>query len=350
MGLLRVHGTIDLSQFWPDGNSDADTTKIKVRIDTASGFEFAADGITFVRIAALETAKVRGETGTNDVLDTFKTKPGRFLTVRLEGVDAPELHYRPKIPIKGLPDNARKPFNDKNAEFRQAGAETATASLATELTKYTTSLNVECWVTTEVDAPNEVFDTYGRFIGVIHIPTNGVPLAINDWLLAEGWVLPAFYTSQSLAEIARLTALADTAWQNAAGVWTSYSYDADTFDRACIVRKPTKQVKPLPDPLADLAGQFSLPKLFRRYSQWKIARLADLDVPTKFVDFVSAGTGNQIHTLDELQTQGLEAAPTRYIGDFLNAQNELTLAPEEIIFREKTSTLLHADGTRFETW
>jgi hypothetical protein len=28
-GMLRIRGTIDLSQFWPSGQSDADTTKIK---------------------------------------------------------------------------------------------------------------------------------------------------------------------------------------------------------------------------------------------------------------------------------------------------------------------------------
>ena len=31
-GLLEVSGTIDLSQFWPQGSSDADTTKVLVTI------------------------------------------------------------------------------------------------------------------------------------------------------------------------------------------------------------------------------------------------------------------------------------------------------------------------------
>ncbi len=30
MGLLKVTGTLDLNQFWPDGESDADTAKVKV--------------------------------------------------------------------------------------------------------------------------------------------------------------------------------------------------------------------------------------------------------------------------------------------------------------------------------
>ena len=35
-GLLRVEGSVDLSQFWPDGDSDADTTKVLVQVDAGS--------------------------------------------------------------------------------------------------------------------------------------------------------------------------------------------------------------------------------------------------------------------------------------------------------------------------
>jgi len=45
-GLLRIRGSIDLVQFWPDGSSDADTSKIKVTIDDKS-FAYAADGVHF---------------------------------------------------------------------------------------------------------------------------------------------------------------------------------------------------------------------------------------------------------------------------------------------------------------
>ena len=40
-GLLRVRGTIDLSQFWPNGKSDADTATVVANVD---GFEFSSDG------------------------------------------------------------------------------------------------------------------------------------------------------------------------------------------------------------------------------------------------------------------------------------------------------------------
>jgi hypothetical protein len=40
-GLLRISGTIDLSQFWPNGSSDTDTAEVVVNVD---GFEFSPDG------------------------------------------------------------------------------------------------------------------------------------------------------------------------------------------------------------------------------------------------------------------------------------------------------------------
>ena len=40
MGIFRVRGTIDIAQFWPSGESDADTTKIKIAVG-ADSFAFA---------------------------------------------------------------------------------------------------------------------------------------------------------------------------------------------------------------------------------------------------------------------------------------------------------------------
>ena len=39
MGLLEIHATLETSQFWPEGASDADTTNLLVKA-TARGFKF----------------------------------------------------------------------------------------------------------------------------------------------------------------------------------------------------------------------------------------------------------------------------------------------------------------------
>ncbi|MCW2751213.1 MAG: hypothetical protein JWR83_2323 [Aeromicrobium sp.] len=343
MGLLRVRGTIELHQFWPTQSSDADTTKVKVRLEPP-GFEFSVDGTTgFGPVDGLSDATVTGETGVTPVVKRPKAG-GEYLTVRVEGVDAPELHYRPVIPVKGLTPQQRDPFNKLNGEFRQNGGEAATVALATRLAQLAPA-EIPCIVSTVVDHPNEVFDVYGRFIGVITATAGGSELVVNDWLLNNGWALPSFYTSSTVAEIDRLTALADHAWNHGLGVWPQYSYKVVTLDHQQRFRSPSSK------PTVGLdTGPFDLPKIFRRFSQWQIARDANLAVPATFRQFVSSGTGNAIHTLDDFRSQGLAAAPVHYIGDYLNDNNELTLAPEEIIFREKAATLHHANGTAFKNF
>ncbi len=113
-GVLRVKGTIDLAQFWPDGESDADTTKIKVEVG-ANSFSFAADGKTFKTTQAYFGTVVRGASS-DPVID----KQGR-ITVRLQGIDAPELHYRARRTqaefrrLEGEAQEVQRPQQDRAA-------------------------------------------------------------------------------------------------------------------------------------------------------------------------------------------------------------------------------------------
>ena len=84
-GLLRVSGTVDLSQFWPNGDSDVDTVTVVVDDD---GFQFSDD------------ASPQGFRRTKVFEDAFIDKKpviskARKVTVRIQGIDAPELHCPP---------------------------------------------------------------------------------------------------------------------------------------------------------------------------------------------------------------------------------------------------------------
>jgi hypothetical protein len=103
-----------------------------------------------------------------------------------------------------------------NHEFRQPLGETATIALADELKKRGGGV-VPFHVETAVDTPNDVFDTYGRFIGDVVIAVVDA-FNVNQWLAAEGWAFPTFYASMSSDEIERLRALAATAKSRKAGV------------------------------------------------------------------------------------------------------------------------------------
>ena len=102
MGTLRIHGTIDIKQFWPNGSSDADTTKIKLVVGEDS-FEYKEDDEKdFSKTNAFKDAISKGQ-GSKPVINTSKRDGTQTITVRLQGVDAPELHYR-AAPLKKTND------------------------------------------------------------------------------------------------------------------------------------------------------------------------------------------------------------------------------------------------------
>src|SRR5436190_5151659 len=126
---LTAEGTLELKQFWPQGQSDADTAKVIVTLD---GFTLRTlPGGTPRATHVFDGAKVKGKGGTKAVL-TAANK----LTVRFQGIDAPELHYRAP-PLKGGSASAevRKQYNTLNRDFRQPLGETATVALGEFLAK-----------------------------------------------------------------------------------------------------------------------------------------------------------------------------------------------------------------------
>jgi hypothetical protein len=64
VGLLEVRGTIDVSQFWPEGRSDADTTKVVVSLAPDAIRFRKNDGAPFQPTHIFEGAKVKGRTAT----------------------------------------------------------------------------------------------------------------------------------------------------------------------------------------------------------------------------------------------------------------------------------------------
>src|SRR4029077_14423031 len=130
-GLLEVSGTIDLAQFWPTGESDADT--VKVLLSGPNAFRFTLHpGAPSKVTHAFEGATVKGKVS-KPAID----KEGR-VTIRLQGIDAPELHYRPTAPTL----NGKKPtpakrakFPAANGNFRQKLGETAAIALGEFLAK-----------------------------------------------------------------------------------------------------------------------------------------------------------------------------------------------------------------------
>ncbi len=113
-GLLVVEGTLDIQQFWPVGESDADTTKVVVDVQ-AGAFKFRAHpDAPFQVTHAFDEAMVKGK-ATKPAIKNGK------LTIRLQGIDAPELHYRPVAAVSTAKQNAQQKtlWKKWNHDFRQ---------------------------------------------------------------------------------------------------------------------------------------------------------------------------------------------------------------------------------------
>src|SRR5262245_57677079 len=94
-GLLIVNGTIPLNQFWPSGESDGDTVKVKLSGQDAFQFSPTGDRAELRTTHVFEHATVKGSAKKSPI-----DKQNR-VTIRLQGIDATELHYQPAPIPKG---------------------------------------------------------------------------------------------------------------------------------------------------------------------------------------------------------------------------------------------------------
>jgi len=207
-GLLRVKGTIDLSQFWPVGESDADTTKVKVDVG-ANAFSFRPHrGAAFHVTHAFEAAMVHGRVRKAPI-----DKNGR-VTIQLQGIEAPELHYLPQpAPGEELSKKDRDAFKAAKGkgEFRQRLGETATLALVNVL-KRAKSDPLPCEVNSQVDSPDEVFDTYaprvsarvimvrwqGRLNWILRFWSRRLSICVVSFSPARAWLMSCWSASPLL--------------------------------------------------------------------------------------------------------------------------------------------------------
>jgi endonuclease YncB( thermonuclease family) len=323
--MLELNGTIDLSQFWPAGESDADT--VKVLVSGPDAFRFTAHPGAAPKVThAFEGAQVHGKV-TKDAIDK-----GR-VTIRLQAIDAPELHYRPLAPTlnKKKPTPAqRAAFNNASGNFRQHFGETATTELFGFLSKAGPS-PIKCVVRTLVDEPGDVFDTFGRFIGDIVVMIVGKEQNANQWLCENGWAFPTFYSSMTKDEIDTFTQLSEAARKNKAGIWKKASSDLTLFDPMMVFRKGGP-----PDPGQD-PGQVMMPKLFRRRSTFGVSVSAKM-VKGNFKNYLMLEPDDCFETADFL-SQGVHAAKHRLLDEFVSPQSKFLVDAKDLVFHEMPSTV-----------
>jgi len=326
-GLLRVTGTLDISQFWPKGESDADTVKV-----TVDKIEFSPDltaHLPFKTVHVFDNALLKGAQGAPKA----PIRKGK-LTIRLQGIDATELHFAAMLPKKGLPDNGTK--------YRQYFGEAAPVKLAQLLAK-AKKTTMPCEVVTFVDHPNEVFDTYARMVGDVLVNMSGGQVNLNHWLAENGWALPTYYNSMLDTEIKTLQQLSNSARNAKKGIWKHLSTDIAHPLLSLKYRSPGTNPKPGAD-----SGPAVMPKLFRRQVRYHVSHINNLFAGS-VADFFKKQSDPWVKTPAFLTNPNLKPSATN-LGALLNKQGKFIVGPGDIVFFEKPSTLIDLKGKKITAW
>jgi endonuclease YncB( thermonuclease family) len=324
VGMLRVSGEIDLKQFWPGGKSDADTATIRV---DPNGFEFSPDPTKrpFKPTSAFESATLGGKAVIH---------PGRKITVRLQGIDATELHIKA--------DYNKKLKGDR--EFRQFLAETATVYLRKDLLDKVSGAKIKCTVTTRVDKPDQVFDVYRRFIGDIVVTIGNKSINVNQWLVEHGWAFPAYYDSMRNDEIQALQKLGDKAKRAATAKhrpWGQLTGHVGPLDFGMVYRPNGPLIT------AKDVGKVLTPKIFRRQVRYVIQQFNG-SFTGSFHDFFAKNKDKWIDTSKYLKNRNVKFSPN--LAPLLDSNGVFTKKPDEIVFAERATAKLMAGGKPVTGW
>jgi len=337
-GLLRVTGELDITQFWPTAGSDADTVKVKVN---ANSFEFSADPSQkpFKVTQAFKGATVKGKQ------KKLAISAANEITIRLQGIDAPELHYQALLHTpKELKDKGVK-LKNNGTKFRQFFGEKATTKLH-DLFNKSKKKTIKCEVTSAVDHPNEVFDTFGRFIGDISVTLGTNKQNINQWLVQDGWAFPTFYNSMSKDEITTIRRLANAAKKAKKGIWKHLTPHIGQLNLGLIFRPPQDKPKPTAD-----AGDVLMPKIFRRQVKFTVSQLNQLPNSDDFRQFLAAQSDPFVMTASFLKNPNVKPSnKNKNLSVLLSQNGNFGTDPGDLVFFEDSSSLLNAKNKPVTSW
>lgn len=301
-GRLEARGTLETSAIWPAGSADADTLRVHL-LPPPEGFRFrSAGGTRFARVPGLDAAWILGRVR-RPLLDRE-----RRLSVRLEGVDAPELHYRPAGVHSGR-------------AFRQPFAESAARALRAWLAS-AGSRSLPCRVVADVDDPAHAFDTYGRCVGEVWVATDTGEQPVAPWLLQQGWAVPAFYSTTPHDKIETFVALAEASRRARRGLW---AHGTHTWARLSWGQRYRSGAA---DEGEEDGGAVLLPKLFRRLVTWALARRAGATARS-FRQALALGDGGY---WPRVVLRSERAAPLLPLSALLGERGYVAVDPEDLLF------------------
>jgi len=332
MGLLRVKGTIDINQFWPTGKSpnilsDADT--VHVQVDPKTSFMFEGNVTRAFDYAWITTRKNKDGSRSPIYVIVSQNTANAHIKVRLQGIDAPELHYN---------------VDKKKPEVRQKWGKRAAFELRKFLKSHATGTTIECHVDTLIKSPNDACDMYGRFVGDILIGTGGSIVNVNHWLVAHGWASPTFYNSMQLGEIDAIDAI----WAKAKGGLLNSIVKRASDDMYGL---PAGKAGDLPTDAKNDKGKVALPKMFRRLVGYKenpkgaTTLEKFLALPSKKLDLViDLAVFKTLTPAQREHPSKKKGVPLIKLQTLVTDGNRLDPKPEDLVFVEEPAVLKNSTG------
>ena len=333
---VTITGSLDLAQFWPDGESDADTTKLVVDVSPGA-IRYQLPGESAKPTSAYNGAFVKGFGQRNLVIDKGK------MTVRLQGIDAPELHYQPqsmaKTKYKGKPLGSLA-GSGLVKKYRQHQGETATVRLGKYLQTLGTS-PLHCEFVTQLNddqGPGDAIDKYGRFVGNIQVSSVDVNLEI----LRRGWAIVALYNSMQNAEIADCISAGKVGLTATDGVLKYLTSTIGQFETSLLYRK-NGSIE------SEGTLKFIHPKIYRRQCTWWAYR--KLGTFKSGLDtFLGLSKDDVFFETKDFLDNGRVAAIQIPLEKMVKDGKKVVYSPDQVVFKDAPSTLYRDDGSPVTTW
>jgi len=325
--MLKFYGIIDLANFWPNskeagskviyGQCRADT--IRVLIDKKTGFvtknhPYASDEKTRV----FNNVLIKGR-----VIKPPVDSSG-CVTVKLQGIDTPELCYRPGL-------NSEKVLN-------QHYGQTAVIELQRMLTKYARNNKLDCVVKTFVEKPEDAFDCFGRFVGdIVILKDEREFLNLNHWLAEEGLAYPAFYTSMTNGEIRAIMLMVKSAISKKNVLWEHhYHKKIEPVENISFDFKIGKKAHYSPS--KDRKLPVYMPKIFRRQYRYELIKNGK-----SFKSFLlSRKEQDRCCMTDDFFNDGAKENNLIPFGNLFSSKGDILFKPWEVVFEEAESKLIDA--------
>jgi len=353
-GLLTIDGVIRPNQFWPEGKADGDTVKITLLKGTKP-FRFrkkptgTASTVTLYDKARSHDSKTFSEKYSKNVVHDVPGKPNagtRYVTIRMQGIDAPELHYKIYDGRQIIKLQDRK----ANIEYYQPLSASAATVIRRLIEAVGTDDELPCQFRTRIDKPDQAIDKYGRFVGDIFIKVGGVDVNVNNAMLEQGLALPAFYETMRREEVTEKIAASTLGGKVPNRLGKHYRNKVGTLNKALKFENLTKAANKNGFKVGSDKGHVILPKLFRRLVTFTILKdgKAQPKPPATYRQYLAQDSSLDEILLTKEFLKGGRRRPRSFLTYFKN--DKLLLQPGEFVLRDAPSYLFTEKGTPISKW